>query len=209
MDILSQNSRFFLLLFYFLHLSFSCRLSFAFFPIDNYLIDCGSNADTTVDIDNRHFLGDSSKPGSVLLPVTRSISLKDQNPSLGSSPLYQTARVFTKPSNYEFNIKQNGTHLALNISIGPSSLSSSSRVNVILNGVEIMKMNNSMGSLDGKLSVGSVLQSSLRGETNVFVLSVIGVSLLLAAVGVMYRKRTEVGEYMAWSPLPVDASESS
>ncbi|KAF8413214.1 hypothetical protein HHK36_001190 [Tetracentron sinense] len=93
----------------YLQLSIFFNLSWAFSPLDNYLIDCGSYS--TVDVDNRYFVGDSSKSGSVFLSATRTISLKNQNPSLGSSPLYHTARVFTKPSNYEFEIKKNGIHL--------------------------------------------------------------------------------------------------
>ncbi|XP_043692821.1 probable receptor-like protein kinase At5g24010 [Telopea speciosissima] len=467
MDYLPQNSKFYLLLlFFFLQLLFSFILSSAFSPVDNYLIDCGSNGDLTVDVDNRQFVGDYSKLGLVFLLVTRSISLEDQSPSLGSSsPLYHTARVFTKPSTYEFEIKQKGNHLvrihfrtlsstsfnlsnalfhvsanqflllsdftghspagnpilkeyliwvdseklvisfipssdsslafvnaievisapgdliadtarlvkpqgiddytgltkqaletvyrinvggpkvtpfndslwrtwtpdveflhlnaasktvytsgrikylpggasrevapdsvyntarvmndanvpkpnfnitwnfpvtsgyrylvrmhfcdiasmslnllyfdvyingylaykdldlseltgqvlaapyyvdfvvdtansqSLSISIGPSSLSNPSRVNAILNGVEIMKLNNSMGSLDGELSLGPIMQSLPREKTSGFMPSVIGISLMIAIAGVVYRRRTEVRDYVAWSPLPVDASE--
>lgn len=107
-----QNPNSYLLLFFFfLQLLVFYDCSSAFNPVDNYLIDCGSNADTTVDVDNRNFVGDSSKPGSVFLSATRTISLRDQNPSLGSSPLYHTARVFSKPSSYEFEMKKKGTHL--------------------------------------------------------------------------------------------------
>ncbi|KAF8412204.1 hypothetical protein HHK36_000164 [Tetracentron sinense] len=90
---------------------FFINLSWGFSPVDNYLLDCGSFADTIVDVDNRNFVGDSSNFGSVFLSATRTISLRDENPSPVSSPLYHTARVFTKPSNYEFEIKKKGTHL--------------------------------------------------------------------------------------------------
>ncbi|XP_042518323.1 probable receptor-like protein kinase At5g24010 [Macadamia integrifolia] len=468
MDNFPQKSKFFLLLLLsFLQLSFFSFLSSAFSPVDNYLIDCGSIADATVNVDNRKFLGDSSKLGSGFLLAMRSISLEDQSPSLGASPLYHTARVFTKPANYEFEIKQKGTHLvrlhfrplssssfnlsdarfhvsanqilllsdftgqiaagnpvlkeyliwvdgnklvisfipstesslafvsaievisapgdliadtarlikpqgiddyagltkqaletvyrinvggpkvtpfndslwrtwipddgflhlnaaskavytsgrikylpggasrevapdsvyntarvmnnpgvsmpdfnitwifpvtsgyrylvrmhfcdiasmslnllyfdvyingylafkdldlseltgqilaapyymdfmvdianseALSISIGPSSLSNPSRVDAILNGVEIMKLNNSMGSLDGEVSLGPILRSSPRGNTSGFMPSVVGISLMIAIAGVVYRRKTEVRDYLAWTPLPVDASESN
>ncbi|KAF8379564.1 hypothetical protein HHK36_029004 [Tetracentron sinense] len=94
----------FLLQFSSLHL-----LSVAFTPSDNYLINCGSNANT--DVDTRQFVGDSTDTGKGFLSASGSISLTDPNPSPGSSPLYQTARVFTRVSSYEFGIRKNGTHL--------------------------------------------------------------------------------------------------
>ncbi|KAF8413213.1 hypothetical protein HHK36_001189 [Tetracentron sinense] len=85
-------------------------LSLPFTPLDNYLIDCGgSNASTVVD--SRNFVGDSTDTGSGFLSTTGTISLRDQSPSPDSSPLYQTARVFTRVSSYELGIKTNGTHL--------------------------------------------------------------------------------------------------
>ncbi|XP_010276912.1 PREDICTED: probable receptor-like protein kinase At5g24010 [Nelumbo nucifera] len=84
-------------------------LSLAFTPLDNYLIDCGSNANSTVD--SRQFVGDSTSTGSVFLSAPRSISLRDQSPPQGPSPLYRTARVFTGVSSYQFQIKKKSTHL--------------------------------------------------------------------------------------------------
>uniref|UniRef100_A0A5B7C7K4 Protein kinase domain-containing protein n=1 Tax=Davidia involucrata TaxID=16924 RepID=A0A5B7C7K4_DAVIN len=95
---------------HFLALSFSLiHLSTAFTPRDNYLINCGSNTNTTVD--NRLFIGDSTKLGSGFLSTGKSISLTSTNPSSNSTPLYHTARVFTSASSYEFNIKKIGSHL--------------------------------------------------------------------------------------------------
>ncbi|GFY83318.1 protein kinase superfamily protein [Actinidia rufa] len=86
-------------------------LAIAFVPRDNYLISCGSSSNTTAD--NRIFVGDLSKPGSVSLSSGDSISLTNPNTSSKSAPLYQTARVFTSASSYEFNIKKIGNHLIL------------------------------------------------------------------------------------------------
>ncbi|KAL7254103.1 hypothetical protein ACSBR1_008492 [Camellia fascicularis] len=86
------------------------RLSTAFTPVDNYLINCGSS--TNVTVDNRLFTGDLTGPGSVFLSSSgKSISLTNPNPSSNSAPLSRTARVFTSGSSYEFNIKKTGTHL--------------------------------------------------------------------------------------------------
>ncbi|CAI9089998.1 OLC1v1024668C1 [Oldenlandia corymbosa var. corymbosa] len=78
-----------------------------FVPQDNYLINCGSTINTTVD--NRVFIGDSAEPGLALLSKSNSISLR--NPSSKSSPLYSTTRIFTTSSSYGFGIKKFGTHL--------------------------------------------------------------------------------------------------
>ncbi|XP_027103704.1 probable receptor-like protein kinase At5g24010 [Coffea arabica] len=85
------------------------RLSAAFTPPDNYLIDCGSSTNTTID--NRVFIGDLSIPGSALLSEGKSISLTNPTHPSNSSPLYSTARAFTTASSYKFNINKIGTHL--------------------------------------------------------------------------------------------------
>lgn len=78
----------------------------AFAPIDNYLIDCGSTVDTSKD--NRRFVADLASSDSYLFPSTGSISLRNEYPFAG---IYDTARVFTKPTKYEFTIKDKGTHM--------------------------------------------------------------------------------------------------
>ncbi|KAF5731169.1 Kinase superfamily protein [Tripterygium wilfordii] len=85
------------------------HFSTSFTPTDNYLINCGSSANSTLY--NRMFIGDSTSPGSGFLSSGRSISLTRPNPSPNSPILYRTARVFTSDSSYKFNIKKNGTHL--------------------------------------------------------------------------------------------------
>ncbi|PSS26315.1 Receptor-like protein kinase precursor [Actinidia chinensis var. chinensis] len=110
METLRTRTRSFLSLFIslsLLHLS----LASAFSPTDHYLIDCGSADLTTVDADHRRFTGDSSEFGSRFLLSTRTIRLGDSNPSPDSSPIYHTARVFTRPSKYAFRIRDRGTHL--------------------------------------------------------------------------------------------------
>ncbi|KAB1204885.1 hypothetical protein CJ030_MR3G005607 [Morella rubra] len=94
-----------------LSLIFVSLVSFSssFTPSDNYLLNCGSPTNTTLD--NRLFLADSTKPGSDSLSAGQSISVLNQNPPRNSPALYHTARVFTSSSGYRFNIKKNGTHL--------------------------------------------------------------------------------------------------
>lgn len=88
-------------------LSFTLSIA-AFSPADHYLIDAGTTASTVVDLDHRKFTGDGSSP---TLSSTKSLALKDSNPDPNLSPIYHTARVFTKPSFYKFKIQQKGSIL--------------------------------------------------------------------------------------------------
>ncbi|KAM2264692.1 hypothetical protein ACFXTI_040828 [Malus domestica] len=93
-----------------LSLSTLSALSHSYFaPIDNYLVDCGSTAESPVD--NRRFVPDSSNPDSSLSSSTRSIPLRNENPVPNSPQIYSTARAFRQPSKYEFQIRDPGTHL--------------------------------------------------------------------------------------------------
>ncbi|KAL7002462.1 hypothetical protein U1Q18_003616 [Sarracenia purpurea var. burkii] len=84
----------------------------AFSPIDNYLVDSGSVQPTTVHVDSRRFIADSSDSGLLNFLISAgSVSLVDPNPSQGSSPIYRTARVFTRPLYHAFKIRDKGTHL--------------------------------------------------------------------------------------------------
>ncbi|GAV90234.1 Malectin_like domain-containing protein [Cephalotus follicularis] len=78
----------------------------SFTPVDNHLIDCGSTVDSIID--NRRFIPDSSPSNS---PSTLAISLIDRNPSPNSPQIYHTARVFESPSQYEFKLRDSGTHM--------------------------------------------------------------------------------------------------
>ncbi|CAN6442416.1 unnamed protein product [Victoria cruziana] len=85
------------------------RLS-AFTPADNYLINCGSSTNTTVD--GRVFVGDSS--GSLFSIATGDNILGSTASSpvgtLSGLALYRTARIFTSVSTYTFSITSRGRH---------------------------------------------------------------------------------------------------
>ncbi|XP_021285512.1 probable receptor-like protein kinase At5g24010 [Herrania umbratica] len=85
--------------------------SASFLPTNNFLLNCGSNANTSFY--NRIFLADSVKPGSLFLSAERSVSLTDRSPPPNTPILYHTARVFTTDSSYKFDIKKNGTGIHL------------------------------------------------------------------------------------------------
>ena len=89
-------------------LCLSC-LSSGFNPVDNYLIDCGSSTNTSVD--SRVFIADNL--ASNLLSTPQDVLAKTNLTSTklsSDSPLYQTARVFTGSSKYTFSIHQSGRH---------------------------------------------------------------------------------------------------
>ncbi|KAM3376248.1 receptor-like protein kinase HERK 1 [Capsicum galapagoense] len=85
-------------------LGFVC-VSSGFDPADNYLIDCGSSKDTNVG--NRVFVSD--KAASKFLSTSQDV-LADTKGGSSSSPLYQTARIFTEKSSYKFPISKVGRH---------------------------------------------------------------------------------------------------
>ncbi|XP_044493884.1 probable receptor-like protein kinase At5g24010 [Mangifera indica] len=103
----NTHSSFFLLFFF---LSYLCAFSFSlsFSPIDNYLIDCGSAVDAIID--NRRFVPDSFRSNSPLFSSsTRSVQLNGPGSSLPQ--IYNSARVFDRPSKYVFKIRDQGTHM--------------------------------------------------------------------------------------------------
>lgn len=104
------SSLFFLLNFYLL-ISVSAA---SFNPPDNYLINCGSTSNITID--NRVFIGDLTKPKflSISSPAKSSpVSVSNPNSSPNSPAIYNTARVFLGGSTttYKFSIKTKGIHL--------------------------------------------------------------------------------------------------
>ncbi|ERN04943.1 hypothetical protein AMTR_s00080p00131040 [Amborella trichopoda] len=95
----------FLLLFGVVFLFSLSTRSLSFTPVDNYLIDCGSSANTTID--GRVFVADDRNSFDVIAPsdILASTSLNSL-----SSALYSTARVLTGPSSYSFSIQKQGYH---------------------------------------------------------------------------------------------------
>ncbi|KAL8499929.1 hypothetical protein ACS0TY_019801 [Phlomoides rotata] len=92
------------------------------------------------------------------------------------------------------------------VSVGPSTKSTVRTVDGILNGIEIWKLNNSMGSFDGEICVDSVWRSWRKGHTGVLLPLIAAIFLLLSAAVLLQRRRNSP---MAWSRLPVDISEAN
>ncbi|KAI4351660.1 hypothetical protein L6164_005996 [Bauhinia variegata] len=112
--------------------------SVSFTPMDNYLLNCGSQSN--VSLFNRLFMGDSTKPGLDFLSADKSIELTSQNPPPNSSALYHTARVFTSKSSYRFSMKKNGTHF-IRFHFSPFSARGfnlkSAKFSVLVNGISL------------------------------------------------------------------------
>ncbi|EOX95897.1 Fringe-related protein, putative [Theobroma cacao] len=97
----------------------------------------------------------------------------------------------------------------VSVSVGPSSNSMAYAVDAILNGVEIMKMNNSVGSLDGELPAESVLKCWPRRSAGILLSLIALVCLLLSLSAIIHRRNTNKVDSVPWSKLPVDVPEIS
>lgn len=97
----------------------------------------------------------------------------------------------------------------VNVTVGPSNKSMAYAVDAILNGVEIMKMSNSMGSFDGTLPAESVLKCWPRKRRVGFLLPLIALVCLLLSLSAIIRRRNEKVESVLWSKLPMEVHEIS
>lgn len=88
---------------------FSVSVAISFSPADEYLIDCGSVVDSTID--NRRFIGDVSASNRKLFSSEGSITLQSENHSSNLPQIYQTARIFTRQAKYEFNVVEKGIQM--------------------------------------------------------------------------------------------------
>ncbi|KFK30615.1 hypothetical protein AALP_AA6G004500 [Arabis alpina] len=99
----------FLLFVFLLSSTFSISLSLTFSPSDEYLVNCGSDVDSTVD--NRRFIADATTSNTKLFTSEGSISLQGENLSPNIPQIYKTARIFPTQAKYSFNVVEKGTHM--------------------------------------------------------------------------------------------------
>ncbi|PPS15587.1 hypothetical protein GOBAR_AA04981 [Gossypium barbadense] len=97
----------------------------------------------------------------------------------------------------------------VNVTVGPSNKSMAYAVDAILNGVEIMKISNWMGSFDGTLPAESVLKCLPRKRRVGFLLPLIALVCLLLSLSAIIRTRNEKVESVLWSKLPMEVHEIS
>ncbi|XVF22504.1 hypothetical protein REPUB_Repub12eG0178200 [Reevesia pubescens] len=96
----------------------------------------------------------------------------------------------------------------VSVSVGPSSKSMGYTVDAILNGVEIMKMNNTVGSLDGELPAELVLKCWPKRSAGILLPLIALVCLLLSLSAIIHRRKYKV-DSVPWSKLPLDVPEIS
>ncbi|CAL9780848.1 unnamed protein product [Musa acuminata subsp. burmannicoides] len=120
-----------------------------------------------------------------------------------------TGQILASPYYVDFVVDVDVLEL-LSISIGPSNLSNPSWIRGLLNGLEIMKINNTMGSLDGKAPVILVSEDPVGRGFGAFLRSLTCgfafMSLSVIAFMLFLRWRSESRSLMSWSRLPVDVS---
>lgn len=95
----------------------------------------------------------------------------------------------------------------LSVNIGSSNKSIPYVVDGILNGIEVMKLNNSHNSLDGEVCPGFILKSWSRGNSGLFLTLVAAVCIVLSISLVIRRRILGSRDSFPWSRLPVDISE--
>ncbi|KAL6202209.1 hypothetical protein ACLB2K_025918 [Fragaria x ananassa] len=97
----------------------------------------------------------------------------------------------------------------LTVSVGPDSMADVT--NAILNGLEILKISNDLGSLDGSLSVQSLLPSSSSKSNNIVIIvgCVIGAVALVAIIVLLYcclasrKSKTTPNQGPPWLLFPL------
>ncbi|TKY65411.1 receptor protein kinase [Spatholobus suberectus] len=100
---------------------------------------------------------------------------------------------------------------ALSVSVGPSKSSMAHVIDGILNGVEVMKLNNSHNSLDGEVCADFVMKSWSTGNSGMLFTLVAAVCIVLS-LSIVIRKRlirSWSRESVSWSRLPVNLSNGS
>lgn len=100
-----------------------------------------------------------------------------------------------------------GNRSPVTVSIGPSTYSYPHAIDGILNGVEIMKLNNSMGSLDGQWCAGFLLRSWPRETISILVPLIAAICIVLSVALIAHRRIAGVCCSRSWTKLPVDVTE--
>ncbi|KAJ6842582.1 putative receptor-like protein kinase [Iris pallida] len=134
-----------------------------FSPADNQLFDCGSTSPSTTLSDHRVF-----HPDSRIVSDGVRLRSADSNPNL--NPLYRTARVFTAPSSYRFQIKHKGTHI-LRLHFYPfSSNLSSAHFHVIADN-DVLLLSNFASDSSSAAPSPTLKEYLLRVDTDSLLLS--------------------------------------
>ncbi|KAF7836761.1 receptor-like protein kinase THESEUS 1 [Senna tora] len=128
--------------------------------------------------------------------------------ALGSLDLSSITGDLAVPYYRDFVANASTDSNTLSVSVGPDTMADIT--NATMNGLEIMKISNSVKSLDGVSSVESLLpgSSSKKNKIGVIVGSVVGATAAIALVGLCYcclvrRKSKSTQQGQPWLPLPL------
>ncbi|KAF4346324.1 hypothetical protein F8388_011498 [Cannabis sativa] len=113
------------------------------------------------------------------------------------------------PMYKDYVANSSGGSDSLTVSVGPDSAADAT--DAIMNGLEIMKISNDVGSLDGLASVNKILPSSpsKHMKTGVIVGSAVGAVAAVALIGLCYcclasrKSKTTPNQGHPWLPLPL------
>ncbi|KAB1217211.1 Receptor-like protein kinase THESEUS 1 [Morella rubra] len=97
----------------------------------------------------------------------------------------------------------------LTVSVGPDSMADTSAA--LMNGLEIWKISNNVGSLDGVFSVQSFLPNSptMKSKIRIIVGSIVGAAAAIVLIGLCYycfavrKSKTTTQQGHPWLPLPL------
>eukprot|EP00268_Persea_americana_P069492 TRINITY_DN9883_c0_g1_i1.p1 TRINITY_DN9883_c0_g1~~TRINITY_DN9883_c0_g1_i1.p1 ORF type:complete len:837 (-),score=139.42 TRINITY_DN9883_c0_g1_i1:304-2814(-) len=122
-----------------------------------------------------------------------------------------TVNALASPYYQDFVVGVGDQSSKLRVSIGPSTVNPNDP-NAILNGLEIMKMNNSIGSLDGLVPLTPISQAGSKKNIGVIVGSVVGVFVAVILVVVLFllcrRRKLQRKTSKTWVPFSTSGGNS-
>ncbi|CAH8362470.1 unnamed protein product [Eruca vesicaria subsp. sativa] len=121
---------------------------------------------------------------------------------------YSAGYVLASPYYIDFVVDPPSGSSIITVSVGPSNKTSVDEhgVDAMLNGLEIMKMNNSMGSLDGFVSTDMLLRSCPnRRNLSIFIALMAFMCIFMSFYIVAQRKKVSDG--FGWTKLSMDVHE--
>ncbi|KAG6637390.1 receptor-like protein kinase THESEUS 1 [Carya illinoinensis] len=130
--------------------------------------------------------------------------------ALGSLDLSSLTGELGVPYYKDFVSNSSANSHTLTVSVGPDTMAD--LTDAIMNGLEIMRISNEVGSLNGHLSVKSLLPSSPTKKSNIGIIigSIVGAAaaVVLVLIGLCYcclvaRKSKTTQQERPWLPLPL------
>lgn len=127
---------------------------------------------------------------------------------IGSVDLSSLTTGLNVPYYKDFVANASSADSTLTVSVGPDSVADIT--NATMNGLEVMKISNEFGSLDGVTSVDSIVPPTLAKKNHVVIIigAVVGALVALVLVAVCYywlakHKSKTANQGNSWLPLPL------